>query len=138
MMTQKLGIWMANGMKSMNAMRQKLAYLFGSILMMLAMLPGTPLIAFADGDITMGQDMIKSIVVVVCNIVMILGILFIIIGLVKLVTAHANEDGPAQQKAATFLATGVVLVILPMVLKGLNFPEKLGSAFTNYDSLPQQ
>ena len=139
MMTQRLSIWMKKRMKTLIAMRQKLAYLYGSILMMLAMLPGTPLVAFADGSVgntTMGQDMIKAIVVVVCNIVMIMGILFIIIGLVKLVTAHANEDGPAQQKAATFLATGVVLVVLPMILKGLKFPEKLGEAFTNYDGLP--
>ena len=115
---------------------QKLAYIFGSLMLALAMTPGMPLMVFAAGNTEMGKDMIKAIIVVVCNIVMILGIIFVILGLVKLVTAHANEDGPAQQKAATLLATGVVLVVLPMILKGLNFPEKLSSTFTTYNSLP--
>lgn len=133
---KRISTWSFAVRQKIGSVWQKLAYIFSSFLMLLALVLNLPLAAFATGDTVMGQEMIKAIVVVVCNIVMILGIIFVIIGLVKLVTAHANEDGPAQQKAATLLATGVVLVILPMILQGLDFPGKLGSAFTNYGSLP--
>lgn len=135
-MVQNIKKWIAVISQMIRSSWQKMAYLFGSFMLMLAMAPEIPLMAFATGDAAMGQDMIKAIVTVVCNIVMILGIIFVILGLVKLVTAHANEDGPAQQKAATLLATGVVLVVLPVILKGLDFPGRLSQAFSNYDSLP--
>ena len=133
-MMQKINTWMTAVRQKMGFAWQKIAYLFSSVMLAMAVAPEMPLMAFADST-QLGQDMIKAVVTVVCNIVMILGIIFIIIGLVKLVTAHANEDGPAQQKAATLLATGVVLVVLPAILKGLDFPNKLASAFTNYENI---
>ena len=136
-MVKAIHSWVSTVRGKVGALWQKMAYIFGSLMLAFAMAPGMPALAFAAGNTEMGQDMIKAIVTVVCDIVMILGIIFVIIGLVKLVTAHANEDGPAQQKAATLLATGVVLVILPMVLRGLDFPGKLGAAFKSYDELPQ-
>ena len=136
-MVKAIHLWVSAVRGKVGALWQKMAYIFGSLMLAFAMAPGMPALAFAAGNTEMGQDMIKAIVTVVCDIVMILGIIFVIIGLVKLVTAHANEDGPAQQKAATLLATGVVLVILPMVLKGLDFPGKLGEAFKSYDDLPE-
>lgn len=136
-MVKAIHSWVSAVRGKVGALWQKMAYIFGSLMLAFAMVPGMPALAFAAGNTEMGQDMIKAIVTVVCDIVMILGIIFVIIGLVKLVTAHANEDGPAQQKAATLLATGVVLVILPMVLRGLDFPGKLGAAFKSYDELPQ-
>ncbi len=136
-MVKAIHSWVSAVRGKVGALWQKMAYIFGSLMLAFAMAPGMPALAFAAGNTEMGQDMIKAIVTVVCDIVMILGIIFVIIGLVKLVTAHANEDGPAQQKAATLLATGVVLVILPMVLRGLDFPGKLGAAFKSYDELPQ-
>ena len=136
-MVKAIHLWVSAVRGKVGALWQKMAYIFGSLMLAFAMAPGMPALAFAAGNTEMGQDMIRAIVTVVCDIVMILGIIFVIIGLVKLVTAHANEDGPAQQKAATLLATGVVLVILPMVLRGLDFPGKLGAAFKSYDELPQ-
>ena len=136
-MVKAIHSWVSAVRGKVGALWQKMAYIFGSLMLAFAMAPGMPALTFAAGNTEMGQDMIKAIVTVVCDIVMILGIIFVIIGLVKLVTAHANEDGPAQQKAATLLATGVVLVILPMVLRGLDFPGKLGAAFKSYDELPQ-
>lgn len=136
-MVKAIHLWVSAVRGKVGALWQKMAYIFGSLMLAFAMAPGMPALAFAAGNTEMGQDMIRAIVTVVCDIVMILGIIFVIIGLVKLVTAHANEDGPAQQKAATLLATGVVLVILPMVLRGLDFPGKLGEAFKSYDELPQ-
>lgn len=136
-MVKAIHSWVSAVRGKVGALWQKMAYIFGSLMLAFAMAPGMPALTFAAGNTEMGQDMIRAIVTVVCDIVMILGIIFVIIGLVKLVTAHANEDGPAQQKAATLLATGVVLVILPMVLRGLDFPGKLGAAFKSYDELPQ-
>lgn len=58
-------------------------------------------------------DIVKTIVKVICYIV---GALFIIVGAVKFAISHANEDGPAQQKAIMMMATGVLLVVLATLL----------------------
>ncbi len=72
--------------------------------------------AFAEmtsGDLA---SMVKLIIKVICFIV---GALFSIIGVVKFAISHANEDGPAQQKAIMMMATGVLLVILGVALPAL-------------------
>lgn len=40
------------------------------------------------------------------------GALFVLVGIIRFVIAHANEDGPNQQKAALMIATGVALIIV--------------------------
>ena len=53
--------------------------------------------------------LVMRILEIICCIV---GALFTIIGIVKYAISHANEDGPAQQKAIMMMATGVILVLL--------------------------
>jgi len=65
--------------------------------------------AFAEAR---AQDVMALIINVMKKICVIVGAIFALIGIVKIAIAHANEDGPAQQKAAMMLATGVILVIL--------------------------
>lgn len=69
---------------------------------------------------TNGQNVIKGILSVVFLITNVVGIILTIVGFVKLVIAHANEDGPAQQKAALFIATGLVLVLVRIVMSALS------------------
>ena len=74
---------------------------------------------------TLAQTMVGNILIIIYNIVTIVGIIFIIIGLVKFVIAHANEQGPEQQKAAMMMATGVVLVLLPTILRNMELATKI-------------
>lgn len=70
-----------------------------------------------------GAEVINGILTVVYLITNVLGILFVIIGFVKLVISHAQEDAPGQQKAAMFIATGLVLILLRIVLALIPFSE---------------
>lgn len=58
------------------------------------------------------KTMVNAIVKVLCNLVIVVGVIFAAVGFVKIVLAYANENGPEQQKAAMMLAVGVVLVAL--------------------------
>ena len=78
-----------------------------------------------DAATDTARDLVKDILIIVYNIVRIVGIIFIIIGLVKFVIAHANEQGPEQQKAAMMMATGVVLVLLPTILGAMKLYDKV-------------
>ena len=63
-------------------------------------------------------DGILGIIYLITNVV---GIIFVIVGFVKLAIAYAQEDGPSQQKAALFIATGLVLILIRLVLSQINF-----------------
>ena len=52
---------------------------------------------------------VKKILKVVC---LVGGVLFTAVGIIKFAISHANEDGPAQQKAIMMMATGLFLVII--------------------------
>lgn len=72
--------------------------------------------AYAAIDSHDMAEIVKTIVRVICYIV---GALFVIVGVVKFAISHANEDGPAQQKAIMMMATGILLVVLATVLTSL-------------------
>lgn len=75
--------------------------------------------AFASS--THAADAIDGVLSIVYLITNILGILFVIVGFVKLVIAHSQEDAPGQQKAAMFIATGVALIAVKPVLGAIGF-----------------
>ncbi len=64
------------------------------------------------------EEAIDGIVSVLRLITGVIGAIFVLLGLVRLAIAHANEDGPAQQKAAVMLATGVVLLLFGTLILG--------------------
>ena len=83
------------------------------------------LAVFAPGALAASGDhrteVINGIVTILQYICTILGALFALIGIVKFAISHANEDGPAQQKAIMMMATGLLLVVLgALVLGNLN------------------
>ncbi len=55
------------------------------------------------------ESLIETILKIICFIA---GGLFALVGVIKFAISHANEDGPAQQKAIMMIATGAVLVAL--------------------------
>ena len=96
--------------------KEKLEYLLiavcGIIFAAVGIMTFTP--AFADGMTSTDlADLVRLIVKIICLIV---GALFSIVGIVKFAISHANEDGPAQQKAIMMIATGILLVVLGLAL----------------------
>lgn len=83
---------------------------------------------FAEG--AEAKDVIEGLLKIVYLITNVVGVIFIIIGFVKLAIAYANEDGPSQQKAALFIATGLVLILIRLVLKEIGFAEWVATSFT--------
>ena len=95
--------------------KEKVEYLLivacGIIFATVGIMTFTPVFAeISSSDLA---SLIRTIVKVICLIV---GALFSIVGIVKFAISHANEDGPAQQKAIMMIATGILLVVLGLAL----------------------
>ena len=65
-----------------------------------------------------GFEMIKQMLVLLITIV---GALLILVGIVKLVLAHTNDDSSQQQRAVLMIGTGITLALLPNILNSANF-----------------
>lgn len=98
---------------------QVLCYLSTMAMIATTMMYAYPAV-FADAA-SNGKKVITGVLSVVFLITNVVGIIFVIVGFVKLVIAHANEDGPAQQKAALFIATGLILILVRIVLDKIGF-----------------
>ena len=68
-----------------------------------------------------GEKVITGVLSVIYIIANAVGIIFVALGLLKLAIAHAQEDGPAQQKAALMTATGLLLILLRLILAKIDF-----------------
>lgn len=62
-------------------------------------------------------DALLSVLYLITNVI---GVIFVVVGFVRIVIAHAQEDGPGQQKAAMFIGTGVALILLRVVMSSMN------------------
>ena len=76
------------------------------------------MMAFCNGE-TARDTAFTAIFNVLKTITTIVGAIFLIVGIVRFIIAHANEDGPNQQKAAMLIATGIALIIIGPVLSQL-------------------
>lgn len=81
------------------------------------MLSGT---VYAGDTPTGATQAINGIVNVLALVTNVLGIIFVVVGIVRLVISMSQDNGPEQQKAGMFIATGVALILLRIVLKTLN------------------
>lgn len=93
--------------------------LFRLSMVMMAIVAACPMVFATDHS----AEVITAILSVVFLIMNVLGIIFVIIGFVKLVISHAQEDAPGQQKAAMFIATGLVLIIARLVMNEIDFAD---------------
>ena len=84
---------------------------------------------------TSSTKVINGIINVALLIAIVVGILLIIVGVIKFVVAHANEDGPGQQKAAMLLATGIALLLLGGIFKALNLADIVSNAVKDAGTL---
>ena len=71
--------------------------------------------AFAGGK-KAAEDAFKIVIKAVRVIGSVSGALFVLVGIIRFVISHANEDGPNQQKAALMIATGVALIIVVSII----------------------
>ena len=79
---------------------------------------------FADAT----EEMMKSVMKILKIIAMVAGALFLVVGLLKFAISHANEDGPAQQKAIMMMATGILLMVLGLTV----FTESFASTVADW------
>ena len=79
--------------------------------------------AFANNTADTQTKVIEGILSIIYLIISVVGALFVVLGIVKLIIAHAQEDSPAQEKAAMFIASGIVLLLAQVVIKGLNIED---------------
>ena len=84
---------------------------------------------------TSSKKVINGIVNVALLVAIVVGILLIIVGVIKFVVAHANEDGPGQQKAAMLLATGIALLLLGGIFKALNLADIISNATSTVEGI---
>lgn len=103
--------------KSLSAKGQTAKTYLGALMAMAMCATCTSRMVYADA----GADMINAILTVAKMIVRVIGVIMAIVGIIKFSMAHSEGDGPAQTKAATVAATGVVLVILPSVFDQIDF-----------------
>lgn len=69
--------------------------------------------AFADAN----AEIVVTFVIRVLKLISIVsGVIFILVGAFKFSIAHANDQGPDQNKAIAMMATGLVLVLLFTVI----------------------
>lgn len=85
---------------------------------------------FAAGGGSAGEQAIEAVLKIVFIITNALGILFIIVGLVRLVISWSQEDSPGQQRAAMFIAVGLALLVLKPVLNGIGFKSWIDTSFS--------
>lgn len=98
----------------------------GCLALLVLCIPQTALAADTAAATTSATAMIEALLKVVKLICNVMGIGFAIVGIVKFVIAHANEQGPEQQKAVQWMATGLVLVLLGvLVLDAIPWAEML-------------
>lgn len=65
---------------------------------------------------TNADTMITSVVQIIATLCTVVGVILGIVGLVKFIIAHANEQGPEQQKAIMWIAVAIILIIVPNII----------------------
>ena len=89
--------------------------------------------AFASGpsdNASKTKDAFTKLYGVVKIITTVIGAIFLLVGIVRFVIAHANEDGPSQQKAAMFIATGIALIAIGPVMSALHLEDLIETSIT--------
>lgn len=76
-----------------------------------------------------GETMFGVVFSIITKIVMIIGVLIGVVGIAKFAISHAEGQGADQHKAILMMATGVILVVLPLILDG--FKAELLSIITD-------
>ena len=115
--------------------------MFFMIMTIVMQLTGSFAFAAGDGNSSSGgggasnnaaktKDAFTKLYGVVKIITTVIGAIFLLVGIVRFVIAHANEDGPSQQKAAMFIATGIALIAIGPVMSALHLEDLIETSIT--------
>lgn len=87
------------------------AIAYGTTLVSYGTMMATTLLAHADAASTLMETFID----ILCKIVLVLGAVFVIMGITHYAAANSEGDGPAKNKATMQIASGVILAVLSVV-----------------------
>ena len=90
------------------------------LLMTVLTITGMPLVLASNAGSSAASSALEGIVKVVSLITNIVGIIFVVVGFVRYVMAHAQDDGPSQQRAALFIGTGIALFLVGGIIANMN------------------
>jgi len=90
------------------------------LLMTVLTITGMPLVLASNVGSSAASSALEGIVKVVSLITNIVGIIFVVVGFVRYVMAHAQDDGPSQQRAALFIGTGIALFLVGGIIANMN------------------
>ena len=90
------------------------------LLMTVLTITGMPLVLASNVGSSAASSALEGIVKVVSLITNIVGIIFVVVGFVRYVMAHAQDDGPSQHRAALFIGTGIALFLVGGIIANMN------------------
>lgn len=61
-------------------------------------------------------SLMETVIKIMAKLIIVLGIILAIVGIINWTTANAEGDGPAKHKAVMWIASGIMLVILSVIL----------------------
>ena len=99
-----------------------------ALMIWVVLMGGMPAVLADNAGTAAATDALDGVVKVVSLITNIVGIIFVVVGFVRYVMAHANDDGPSQQKAALFIGTGIALFLVGSILTNMNISTWIANA----------
>ena len=102
--------------------------IFVLIMGVIIFMGGMPAALADNAGTAAATDALGGVVKIVSLITNIVGIIFVVVGFVRYVMAHANDDGPSQQKAALFIGTGIALFLVGSILTNMNISTWIANA----------
>lgn len=86
---------------------------------------------FADTTTSTYTDKIKTILTpiinIVCTLFQVVGVMLAIFGIVQLVLAIKNEDSNSKTNAVTLMGVGIMLLVIPALIKSLDLVSMIGT-----------
>lgn len=74
-------------------------------------------LAASSSQATAVIEALVSVLTLICSVV---GAIMALVGFIKVIMAHADSNGPEQNKAAMMIGSGIALILLGPLLKTLN------------------
>ncbi len=105
---EKLAMLLMGGMLALTAVT--VVYQLGGFSVLAA--------AGAAGDYTNAKGLLETIIGILCVLVTVLGAVFSLMGIIHYASANSEGDGPAKSKAIAQIASGIMLIVLSVALKG--------------------
>lgn len=101
-----------NGKNRINRMKNRVSY--AGAMISLAAAGMLPLVNAASDS----KGLMEMVIKIVSRLILIPAAILCCVGVVQYASAHSDGDGPAQKKAVNFIASGIMLAALSVILYG--------------------